>query len=523
MRIYNLVQGSPEWHQFRSTRFTASDAPAMLGLSKYKTRNELLQEKATGIAPEHDAATLKRFEKGHKAEAAARDLLEQELDLEFFPVTGTHDVYENVAASLDGITDEILSDEHAIFEHKLWNVDFVDYILENQDLPDTHWPQVEQQLFVSGAEKCYFVMSDGTRNKRHIFEYTARPGRMDKVISGWAQFKKDLESFEVKEANLEVQGKAPESLMPLLINVTGQVTNSNLKEFKANALRVFESINTDLKTDEDFANADKTIKWCEEVERKLKEAKETALSQTASIAEVFKILDDLGEESRQRRLSLSKSVQTRKKEIKATIACDARKDITQYYNVLNHELDGLLPFPQIDLDGAMKRKQNIETLTNAANEEAARVKIDLSITADKIRGNLLLIDSEEEYAALFADKAQLVLKDSEFVALEVKRRVDEHKAAEEAKIEEAKRKLEEAGKLEDQKKVEPEKQAEPEVITESKPAPKVDLGKVALTRPTDNQIIEAIAIKFNVIESKAIEWLLGMDLTAASEKLASNF
>ena len=47
MKTLDLIQGSPEWLAARAQYFTASEAPAMLGLSKYKTRQELLREKAT--------------------------------------------------------------------------------------------------------------------------------------------------------------------------------------------------------------------------------------------------------------------------------------------------------------------------------------------------------------------------------------------------------------------------------------------------------------------------------------------
>jgi predicted phage-related endonuclease len=47
MKILNLTQGSPEWLATRAQHFCASDAPAMMGVSKYKTRSDLLREKAT--------------------------------------------------------------------------------------------------------------------------------------------------------------------------------------------------------------------------------------------------------------------------------------------------------------------------------------------------------------------------------------------------------------------------------------------------------------------------------------------
>ena len=50
MKVHKLIQGSPEWHQFRLAHYGASEAAAMLGLSAKVTRTELLQAKKTGIA-----------------------------------------------------------------------------------------------------------------------------------------------------------------------------------------------------------------------------------------------------------------------------------------------------------------------------------------------------------------------------------------------------------------------------------------------------------------------------------------
>ena len=93
MLHHNLIQGSPEWLAFRAIHCTASDAAAMLGISPYKSRDALLQEKATGIRPEADAATQRRFDEGHRIEALARPLAEKIVEEELYPVTGSSDEY----------------------------------------------------------------------------------------------------------------------------------------------------------------------------------------------------------------------------------------------------------------------------------------------------------------------------------------------------------------------------------------------------------------------------------------------
>lgn len=101
MIIHKLVQGSAEWHEHRRTHFNASDAPAMMGVSAYKTRTQLLHEMATGITPEHDEATLRRFSNGHRFEALARPLAEAIIGDDLYPVVCSEG---NLSASFDGVT-----------------------------------------------------------------------------------------------------------------------------------------------------------------------------------------------------------------------------------------------------------------------------------------------------------------------------------------------------------------------------------------------------------------------------------
>ena len=76
MQIVSLQQGSPEWLAHRAQHFNASDAPAMMGCSPYKTRTQLLHELHTGVSPEVDHYTQRIFDNGHRFEALARPLAE---------------------------------------------------------------------------------------------------------------------------------------------------------------------------------------------------------------------------------------------------------------------------------------------------------------------------------------------------------------------------------------------------------------------------------------------------------------
>ncbi len=71
------------------------------------------------------------------------------------------------------------------------------------------------------------------------------------------------------------------------------VTASTLEQFKAHSLAVFSAINTGLQTDQHLADAEKTVKWCGEVEERLEAAKQHALSQTENIDALFRTIDEI--------------------------------------------------------------------------------------------------------------------------------------------------------------------------------------------------------------------------------------
>lgn len=315
MKTVNLTQGTPEWKQWRASRFTASDAPVMLGISPYRTRESLLREKAIGEAPEHSDATIALFAEGHRAERLAREVIERMIADDLYPTVVEGDDSQ-LAASLDGMT----LDGDTLFEHKLMNDDLRRCRDERAPIPEHYRAQMEQQLMVSGAREVLFVASqwDEACNMTEdmlIRNYESDPAMRRRILDGWAQFAADLKNWQPDAAAPE--GKAPEQLPALHVQVQGQVVASNLAEFKAHALAVIGNINTDPRTDEDFADAEKTVKWCKEVESRISGAKQNALGQTGDIDALFRALDEVSEFARKTRLTLEKQVKAKKDEIRS--------------------------------------------------------------------------------------------------------------------------------------------------------------------------------------------------------------
>jgi putative phage-type endonuclease len=403
--LTDAPQGSPAWHAARAKHLCASEAAAALGLSKYSTRDELLRQKATGLTEEVSPAKQRIFDAGHQAEALARPIAEGIAGTEFFPVVATREVDGMpLLASFDGID---LMDE-LIWENKLLNQSLVQQV-QAGDLEPHYWLQLEHQLLVSGASRALFTTSDGTTEGTHPLWYESKPERRAQLIAGWKQFAADLAAYVPPEAKpAPVVGKTPDNLPALLIQVTGAVTASNLPEFKAHALEVFKGINRTLTTDQDFATAESTVKWCADVESRLAAAKEHALSQTATIDELFRTIDDISAEARRTRLELDKLVKARKEEIRGEIVAGGITALREHIAQLNAAMPmNYMPQVPADFAGAIKGKRTVESLRGAVNDELARAKIEASNIATRIHANVKTLEAS---GLVVPDAATLVLK-----------------------------------------------------------------------------------------------------------------
>lgn len=422
MIIHDVVQGSSEWLALRAEHNTASEAPAMMGASKYQSRDDLLLAKKTGITPEISSFTQKLFDQGHAAEALARPMAEEIIGSDLYPVTGT---LGDLLASMDGMTLARV----VLFEHKMWNEALAAAVRAGELEPSHYW-QLEQQLYVSKAVKVLFMVSDGTAEKREWMWYTPVAGRAEQLLAGWEQFNKDLIDFLPTVKAIAATGNAPDTLPALRIEVTGMVTASNLDQFKLNAMAVIESIKTDLQTDQDFADAEKTVKWCKDVEDRLALAKQAALSQTATIDDLFRAIDEISESTRQTRLKLDKSVKTRKEELKLERVQAAADAFNQHMDSLNKEVGIIVRTNRIDFGGAIKGMRSLESIDDKVSSTLANAKAESNLLAKSLMGNLRVIDELAKGSEhLCRDRAELAYKDKADIEAIIAGRIAEAQAA----------------------------------------------------------------------------------------------
>lgn len=441
--IVPFQQGTEEWAQHRARSLNASDLAAAMGISPYLSRADLIKRIATGIVPEVDAATQRRFDKGHEVEAAARPLAEEIIGEELYAsvfaaeVDGLH-----LSASLDGHT--LLNE--VTFEHKQANADLV-ASLQLGVIPEQYHPQMEQGLMLTGATRCLFMASNGDKETMRCAWYESNPELRAKIIPTWKQLMADVAAYVPTAAELpKPTGRAPEALPALRVEVTGMVTASNLAEFKAQAMAVFGGISRDLKTDEDFANAEATAKWAKGIEDKVASAKDAALAQTGSIDDLFRTMDEISAEARRVRLDLDKLVKARKEAIKGEIVAEGVAAFAAHIRSLNAAMPAnYMPQVPADFGGSIKGLKSVDSIRNAVSTELANAKIRANEIATRIQTNIGQIDAANA-PMLFADMATLVLKQPDDLAAVIAQRLAAEQQRKEAERERIR--AEEAARLE---------------------------------------------------------------------------
>lgn len=425
MNILELVQGSDAWHAARAQHFCASEAPAMIGVSPYSTRNELLRVKKTGLAKEVDAATQARFNAGHADEAQRRAHAEEIVGGELYPVVATAMARGlPLLASFDGIT----LDDSTIWENKLGNAETIKHIELFGEPPEHHVWQLEHQLLVSGARRALFTCGDA-----HCW-YESQIERRRALVAGWKQFAADLEAYVPTTPAVVAVAAPVESLPAVAVRVNGELAiDSNLPAF-GTALRAFiDKIPAQPSTDQEFADTEAACKSLKKAEDALDSAETGALAQLASVEEMRRLVADLRNLARTTRLQREKMVAARKEQIRYEILQDAQTALAQHVAGLNQRIGAYyVTGVQADFANAMKGKKTVASLRDAADNALANAKVIANDLCMRVERNLVTIRQDASVGHLFPDVAALVLKASDDLAAVISHRIAEHEKAIEA-------------------------------------------------------------------------------------------
>ena len=438
MITHNLIQGSQEWHAYRAAHDNASDAPAMMGCSAYKTREQLLAERATGITHEVDSATQRRFDAGHRFEALARPLAEKIIGQDLYPCTGSLEG-SRLSASFDGLT--ML--EEVAFEHKSLNQRLRDVFVVSgctgADLPMEYQIQMEQQCAVSGCEKILFMASAWDREDQLIEElhcwYTPNLELRARILAGWEQLHKDVATYVPPEPKpAPVVAEPMESLPAVSMRLDGKLAVvSNLPDF-ATALRAFiERIPAKPDTDQDFANAEAACKSLKRAEDALTAGEDAALGEMVDFEAMRRQVRDLKDLARATRLATEKLVTARKEQIRGEIVAGGVAALQEHIAQLNAAMPApYMPRVTGDFAGVVKGKRTIDSLRGAVNDELARAKIAAGEIATRIHANVKTLQAS---GLVVHDAAALVLKAPDDLAAIIANRVTAEQQRQEAERE----------------------------------------------------------------------------------------
>lgn len=437
---HEFDQGSPEWHAHRDMCNNASDLAAAAGESPYKSRDQLIRERATGEKEEINAHKQRLFDDGHRFEELARPLAEEVVGEELYPSVVSVKVdglVRRLGVSYDGKT---MADD-ITWEHKTLN-DKLAASLDSGVIPDFYHYQMEQGMLVCGASKCLFTASKWDENDslidiKHVW-YESNSNLRAHIIPTWKQLEADVAAYQHVEVIPAAVAAPTEGFGALVLQVEGRVVACNIDAFRAGASAFLARLpkSEELNSDQDFANAESAVKACSEAEAKIKAAKDAGLAQMSEVDTVFRVADQIVAEIKAARLSLEKSVELRKTSIRGEIVQSGKDRLAEHIAALNKRIGRVqMPAVQADFVGAIKGKRTVDSLKNAVDTVLANAKIAASETADKIQANLATLDEHKEHTFLFNDVATLVMKANDDLRNVIKLRIAEHQAEQERKLE----------------------------------------------------------------------------------------
>ena len=223
------------------------------------------------------------------------------------------------------------------------------------------------------------------------------------------------------------------TLPQLVLEVSGQVVSTNLDAFKASARNFIDGINTDLQTDDDFIAAESAVKVCKETEDRIDEAKAAAISRMATVDELFKVVDEIREEIRAKRLVLERTVRSRKEHVRTEIVEEAYQGLLDHrertFESTGYRI-GIIKTPLID---ALRGKKTVRTCREAVEFVAGTIRENITTQATNLSINRKALKSGEgiDHIFLFPDFDEIGLHDPAVFSRVAAERIAAQKAAEE--------------------------------------------------------------------------------------------
>lgn len=434
----SLKQGGRGWLAYRANKKNASDAPAAMAVSPTRSRRSLVRQLATGVTPEFTQFVQDRIlQKGHDFEHLAGPLMSEYAGVDLYPVVGYLGDY---SASYDGLS----MDWSIAAEHKSLNEALRECMFDGctgTDLPIYHQVQMEHQCMVNEAiERVLFMASKWTPQgelieERHCW-YTPNLKLRGQILAAWESVEQDARDYDPASDEQEVLEKKVHEQLPVLkIDVHGQVLDSNLGDFERVVKQRIGAIATELKSDQDFADAIEDSRWLRDVADKMAAAVKAARGKMVDVDALFKMLEGLEKLADEKALALEKKVKKEKDERKAKIVTDAQADLDEHIKALNAQL-GTMWMKRVigPFDATIKGRSSLDNMRDLVAGALSTCKADASAQALRFTTNRAhLKQGDVDWITLFGDFAAVGDKEPvDFQGLALVRITQHQKAQEEA-------------------------------------------------------------------------------------------
>ena len=302
----------------------------------------------------------------------------------------------------------------------------------------------------------------------------------------------------------------------IILKIQSAIVASNIDEVAASVRAEIAKVNTDLKTDEDFAVAEQQVKDFKNAEDAIKAAQEAALSEAQDVRKLLDTTSEIIDLLADTRLALDKQVKAQKAKVKAEIigtardgiqralaGCDARLQPAMRKVLRIDELDGVLT-------EATKGKKTLAGLEKGCAEVLANWTALIGKTEAYMKARYAQIPADRLH--LFADLDDLLALDSGFedaIAARIAAE-DERQAAEKSRIEaeaaaKAEAELREKIAAEERAKAAAETQPAPAIETMPEPTPGEPVLEYIITVKMNTTLTNAKAIANNLKNSLQAE------------------
>lgn len=395
----DLEQGSDDWNEHRINHWNSSEAPIIMGCNKKMPRNELMDLKAKGeVKTFSEWVENVLFQRGHNIESIVREKLNKTEGLGLRPAVSVIDGTK-YSASLDGLS-ECLT---VFMECKQWNQEKASWVMEHGTVPECDYWQVVHQFLCTPCETCLYVVSDGDTKTiiTPIPRASIPESDFERLELAWVMFFDEMNKKVIK----------PENFPAISLNASFKVNYSNLGYYTNHIKGMFNALQKELSTDEQFVKAKNDIKICEKAENSIKEAEDKFLSEIGGFKQILDEFKDVKEFVRNIRLTLNKQVKKREDEIRSELCGNASKQVDEYWNEQASCLASPYSLPRsfyfFNAKDLIKNKKTKKSVQNALDDGVASAKLDILAIVTDITKKIKVIEELEDKERILPDRGHL--------------------------------------------------------------------------------------------------------------------